>query len=78
MDDCHCPDKIGVCPSNYQNANNPEAASFGGLTAIDHWHNLLCLISDLVAIFISFGKARIEALIVSSIISLLECLRVML
>lgn len=57
MDDCHCPDKIGVCPSIYQTTNNPEAVSFGGLAAIDDVHGLLGLVCDLVSIFVAFGKA---------------------
>ncbi len=78
MDDCHCPDKIGVCPSDAQRANNPEAVSLGGLAIRNDLHDLLRLVSNLVAIFIAFGKTGIKALVVRCIITLLKCLRVML
>ncbi len=77
MDDCHYPDKIGVCPSNCQTANNPEAVSLGGAIFND-LHYLLSLVCNLVAVFIAFGKAGIEAFVVSCIIPLLKCLRIML
>ncbi len=57
MDDCHCPDKIGVCPSICQTTNNPEAVSFGGSVTIDDVHGLLGLVCDLVSFFVAFGKA---------------------
>ncbi len=77
MDDCHCPDKIGVCLSSYQTTDTPEAVSLGGVIFNDPYY-LLSLVCDLVTIFIAFCKAGIEPFVVCCIITLLIRLRIML